>query len=79
LPTEFHPLAYHLLDVAACADAILDANLSRLRFLADLCEIETDKFARWFVWSRCMTSASARADSNDGAWNTAPIFCDESP
>jgi hypothetical protein len=36
---EFHPLANHLLDVAACADAILDANPARLRFLADLCEI----------------------------------------
>ena len=28
---EYHPLAYHLLDVAACADAILDANPARLR------------------------------------------------
>jgi CRISPR-associated endonuclease/helicase Cas3 len=46
---EFHPLAYHLLDVAACADAILDANPSRLRFLADLCEIETEKLRRTLV------------------------------
>jgi hypothetical protein len=46
---EFHPLAYHLLDVAACADAILDANPSRLRFLADLCEIESEKLGRTLV------------------------------
>jgi HD domain len=46
---EFHPLAYHLLDVAACADAILDANPSRLRFLAELCEIETEKLRRTLV------------------------------
>jgi CRISPR-associated endonuclease Cas3-HD len=46
---EFHPLAYHLLDVAACADAILDANPSRLRFLAELCEIKTEKLRRTLV------------------------------
>jgi CRISPR-associated endonuclease Cas3-HD len=46
---EFHPLAYHLLDVAACADAILDANPVRLGFLADLCEIEPDKLRRTLV------------------------------
>ena len=46
---EFHPLAYHLLDVAACADAILDANPARLRFLADLCEIEPEKLRRTLV------------------------------
>ena len=46
---EFHPLAYHLLDVAACADAILDANPARLGFLADLCEIEPEKLRRTLV------------------------------
>jgi hypothetical protein len=46
---EYHPLAYHLLDVAACADAILDANPARLRFLADLCEIEPEKLRRTLV------------------------------
>jgi CRISPR-associated endonuclease/helicase Cas3 len=46
---EFQPLAYHLLDVAACADAILDANPARLRFLTDLCEIEPEKLRRTLV------------------------------
>ena len=46
---EFQPLAYHLLDVAASADAILDANPVRLGFLADLCEIEPDKLRRTLV------------------------------
>lgn len=45
----FHPLAYHLLDVAACADAILDANPARLSFLADLCGIESHKLRRVLV------------------------------
>ena len=46
---EFHPLAFHLLDVAACADAILDANPARLRFLSDLCEIEPERLRRTLV------------------------------
>lgn len=46
---EFHPLAFHLLDVAACADAILAANPARLRFLADLCEIEPERLRRTLV------------------------------
>jgi len=46
---ESHPLAYHLLDVAACADAILEANPARLGFLANLCEIEPEKLQRTFV------------------------------
>lgn len=46
---DFHPLAYHLLDVAACADAILAANPARLRFLADLCKIEPETLRRALV------------------------------
>ncbi len=46
---EFHPLAYHLLDVAACADAILDANAARLGFLANLCDAEPEKLRRTLV------------------------------
>ncbi|WP_175492635.1 CRISPR-associated endonuclease Cas3'' [Methylocapsa palsarum] len=46
---NFHPLAYHLLDVAACADAILGANPARLRFLSDLCGIEFDRLRRTLV------------------------------
>ena len=46
---DFHPLAYHLLDVAACADAILDANPARLKFLADLCETEPETMRRALV------------------------------
>ncbi len=46
---DFHPLAFHLLDVAACADALLDANPARLRFLANLCKIEPEKLRRLLV------------------------------
>jgi CRISPR-associated endonuclease Cas3-HD len=46
---DFHPLAFHLLDVAACAGALLDANPARLMFLADVCGIEPEKLRRLLV------------------------------
>jgi CRISPR-associated endonuclease/helicase Cas3 len=46
---EFHPLIYHLLDVAACAEALLRQEHLRLERLAKACGVDTEALARCFV------------------------------
>jgi len=46
---EFHPLIYHLLDVAACAEALLRQEDFRLERLAKACGVEPEVLARCFV------------------------------
>jgi CRISPR-associated endonuclease/helicase Cas3 len=45
----FHPLIYHLLDVAACAEALLRQEAKRMNRLAHACGIDADVLSRCFV------------------------------
>jgi CRISPR-associated endonuclease/helicase Cas3 len=47
-PPSFHPLIYHLLDVAACAEALLQED-ERLAQLAAACNADKDELSRCFV------------------------------
>src|SRR5262249_13150940 len=46
---EFHPLIYHLLDVAACAEALLRQEHLRVERLAKACGVDTEAPARCLV------------------------------
>jgi CRISPR-associated endonuclease/helicase Cas3 len=46
---DFHPLIYHLLDVAACAEASLRQDRSRVERLAKSCNVDVDEISRCFV------------------------------
>ncbi len=46
---EFHPLIYHLLDVAACADALVRQDSSRVARLAKSCNVDVEDLSRCFV------------------------------
>jgi CRISPR-associated endonuclease/helicase Cas3 len=46
---QFHPLIYHLLDVAACADALLHQERSRVEQLAKSCNVDPDDLSRCFT------------------------------
>lgn len=46
---EFHPLIYHLLDVAACAEALLRQQRSRLNRLAGQCAADANDLSRCFI------------------------------
>ncbi|HEY7246752.1 MAG TPA: CRISPR-associated endonuclease Cas3'' [Xanthobacteraceae bacterium] len=45
----FHPLIYHLLDVAACADALLRQERARVERLANSCKVNADDLSSCFV------------------------------
>jgi CRISPR-associated endonuclease/helicase Cas3 len=47
--SSYHPVAYHLLDVAACAEAILDAETRRVRWLAKRLAVPPDVLSRALV------------------------------
>lgn len=46
---SFHPLIYHLLDVAACAEALLDQEGLRVARLAKACDVDIAELSRCFV------------------------------
>ena len=46
---EFHPLIYHLLDVAACAEALLRQERLRVERLAKSCSVTADHLTSCFV------------------------------
>lgn len=46
---DFHPLIYHLLDVAACAKALLRRERSRVEWLAKSCNVDAEALSRCFV------------------------------
>ena len=46
---EFHPLIYHLLDVAACAETLLRQERRRVDRLAKACSVDADDLSRCFV------------------------------
>jgi CRISPR-associated endonuclease/helicase Cas3 len=46
---RFHPLVYHLLDVAACAEALLRQERSRVGRLAKSCNVDVAEISRCFV------------------------------
>jgi CRISPR-associated endonuclease/helicase Cas3 len=47
--TKFHPLIYHLLDVAACAEALLRQERPRVERLAKSCNVNADHLTSCFV------------------------------
>src|SRR5438105_2423353 len=48
-PVEFHPLIYHLLDVAACAEALLRHERRRVEKLGEYCGADPDELSQCFT------------------------------